>query len=60
MYLLKVFADIAHDVLIRADTYKTVPEAAYFLGENPSRVYNWINQRTKSEGILKFVEFYKI
>ena len=60
MYLLKVFGDVGHDVCIREDRYPTVKRLAYFLGHDPSHIYNWMRRRAATKGILKFVEIYKL
>ena len=59
MYLVKLYRDTAHQMLVRADRYPSVTRAAYFLGRKPADIYNWIRQRTKPKGILKFVEINK-
>ena len=59
MYLVNVYKDIAHKELVRADRYETIVRVAYYLGRDPSHLYNWMHRRTKPRGILKFVEINK-
>ena len=56
MYLLTLFRDDSHEVLVRADRYQSMRRMAYFLGVERSDLYNWLHHRTKPRGILKFVE----
>ena len=60
MYLLTLYGDTAHSTLISADRFPSVKRLAYYLGEQPSKIYNFIQQRAKSKGILKYVEINKI
>ena len=46
MYLVNVYKDIAHKELVRADRYETIVRVAYYLGRDPSHLYNWLHRRT--------------
>ena len=56
MYLVKLYADISHTILVREDRYLSIQKAAYFLGRNPATIYNFIRGKTKGNGILRFIE----
>ena len=59
MYLLKLYADIPHKTLVRADRYPTIKRVAYFLGREPATIYNFLRQKSRGKGILRFVELKK-
>ena len=60
MYLVKLYKDVAHKALVRADRYPTVARAAYYLGTEPADIYNFLRNKARIKGILQFVEIKNI
>ena len=60
MYLVKLYKDVAHMALVRADRYPSVARAAYYLGIEPHDIFNWLHKRSRARGILKYVEINNI
>ena len=60
MYVVKLFKDVAHESLVRADRFPSVARAAYFLGMEPTDIYNFLRNKARIKGILKYVEIKNI
>ena len=60
MYLVKLYNDADHNALVRADRYPTVARAAYYLGVEPAAIYNYLRNKARIKGILKYVEINNI